>query len=188
MMDELLNPVDTECEEIRRLMLEDDERELSGFEARRIEQHVTACPGCFGVLEGRDGLAGQQDRVVRSLSLDQPSAEEWDSMKGRIWAELDLGSPPVAESTPAPSREPSPASTPALASNTPNWRVWGALAAGLALVWVLTSLREAPTSPTEDPAEDVIAAEVLELGDDQDYIILNADEEDGVLILMTTSG
>lgn len=53
-MDELMNPVDSPCAEIRALMLEEAERDLGELEAKRVERHVGSCSSCQAVLTGED--------------------------------------------------------------------------------------------------------------------------------------
>lgn len=192
-MDDLLHPIDAahplgdECREIRELMLEAAERKLSDFENRRIERHISECPVCAEVLaEGDDLAAGQ-------FSVELPSEQEWNEVQDRIWSELEL--PPVgarAPEDPVTTSAAPVAQTTELdeARNVRWWQPLLPLAACLALTYlVIRNLGPTPVSLDElPPDDDVIAAEVLELSDDQDYLIFTGDDEDGVLILMTTNG
>ncbi|MGE3166214.1 MAG: zf-HC2 domain-containing protein [Planctomycetota bacterium] len=209
MRDELLNPADTECATIRRLMLTAQERDLSDFEAARVERHVNECRACTEILEGTGDATPSEAPGQRFVPT--PSEEEWARVKAGIWSDLGLdrgmsharprttvarpsagngASVPraVAGGEPAP-----PASLPRTRLVARLWRFVGPAAAGLAIGWLMFHQPSSKT-PGGDPGGDpssvptAIAAEILELGDGQDFVILTGDDEDGVVILMTTSG
>lgn len=202
-MDDRTDPTSAACAGIRKLMVEGAERGLSDFEAARVERHVVGCSDCTSVIEGKDrhsvrtakGGSGGMGFDLRGIV--PPTEAEWRQVKAGIWTELGLDNAAARGNAKAPAhatpeRQGQP---PGRGAITRIARLLIPAAAGLALGWLLfhqptpSDRVEAPlTGLTESREGPTVAAEILELGEGQDFVIMTGDDEDGVVILMTTSG
>ncbi len=175
-MDELLEPADSRCAEIRNLMLAEAERDLTGFESKRLEKHINECSACQSVLAG-EGTSEVVDRLLREIPIEYPDEAAWSSLQERIHEAVGQAAP--SPTAPAPHR-------PERVSPLAWARVLVPLAAMILICFlVIRSISDVGWSETRN-REFVI--EVTELPDDMEAIILYPEAEDGAIMITLTSG
>lgn len=172
------------CAEIRVLMLAEEERPLSDFEARRIEQHIEACAHCLRILEGRSGSDAARQRLVLR-HLEEPASDaEWARVTRGLHRALgweDSG----AQGAPAPLR--GAAAPPASGARERLW--WRPLAplAATLLLSLVVILEVARQRQAAAPGEGEIAVEVIELPPGTQSMIVSPErDEDGILVYITS--
>ncbi|MFQ5653154.1 MAG: zf-HC2 domain-containing protein [Planctomycetota bacterium] len=198
-MDERTQPAEKACTEIRGLMLAEAERPLSEFEVRRIEQHVGGCGGCRETLGDEDGPAAAHDRLLREIPVDLPTEEDWRQLGARIRMSIAgegaPAIPPRAGAIETPSAASAAAAPPAAAPSTPRsrpargipwWKPLIPLAATILLCFLV--IQNIARTGMDDGRGEPVTAEVLELPEGSQSIILTPEEEDGGIMIFVTSG
>lgn len=190
--EELLHPADERCADVRELMLVVEQRDLTELESLRVERHVDGCASCLRLLEGRHGLAAEQDRLVRSHPAPAPSDAEWAGVEARLSEELGL--PPFTGTAVDSSAPPRPVILPTPAA--PGSTGWGRSLLPVAASILLTALvvhNLSKPGDVEDTGSGRVAVvelpsvEVHDLPADQSSeIYLGGEDEEGVVVFFTS--
>ncbi|MEM7262499.1 MAG: hypothetical protein AAF488_10955 [Planctomycetota bacterium] len=189
-LDRLLRE-DPECAEIVELMLAEGERELSEFEARRVQQYVERCPAILDFLEGRTPESSAQDELWDAIPVPMPTEEEWRAVDIKVHEAMAAPMRPAASVAPAP-----PVDAPRTQFSA--WQTVAALAAMLLLAILIVDNYSGPSTPAGTGGSDEIVQgadefefpepefEITELP--EDVIDVQIDDVEGMLMIYVSSG
>jgi len=177
---ERLKREDPKSAEIIALMLADNDRELSEFEALRIQQHVEQSPSLQEYLEGRAPETLGQDRIWDQIPVPTPTNDEWRQVDiglnreiGRADAELFAARADSVE-----------------AGRGGVWQAVVGLAAALLFAFALVEQYSTPSTPS-DPVDNFAEADedeviITELPDDA--LDVQIEDVEGALMIYVSSG
>ncbi len=208
--DELLDPRDSNCADVRRLMLAEDERELSEFENRRIEKHLSECPACILLLRDGSSLgassahghssspASQVDRWAKAQVETQLQGVDWQDQQHQLFAKLGLeqevnsqtgGSGAQEFRNETSSQDKLSAENNASNSSPSVMETVLPVAASLLISLLCLATIQQGLDLSDKKVEESHLGDVavLEMAEDQQQLIFDSSEEgEGVLIIMAT--
>ncbi len=191
---ERLKRDDPESVEIIDLMLAENERELSEFEARRVQQFVEQSPVLQEFLNAEAPENAGQDNLWDQVPVALPSDAEWRQVD--VGLHQAIGRADAEKSSEGDRREPA-----GTTSRSGVWATVAALAATLLFAFILVEQYSGPSTPSEtasnsgvdegsgsDPEVEEPMNEVIITELPDDVLDVQIDDVEGALMIYVSSG